>query len=156
MNEIVYPTSFQAVDLFIFDEHKNKILLGHKWTDKTRTKAKEEARFIGGFVDPADPTLEVAATREGHEEAGKNLELSLPRYIGSFRVDDPRYRSSIHKIMSAVFYCQYIFGFAEAGDDIASVEWVDLDWFRLNYSKAGYLAPEHLPLVQLLIDKGIL
>lgn len=153
-NEIVYPTSFQAVDIVIHNKRTNEILLGSKWQDKTRTAPKKEKRFVGGFVDPADPSLEYAAMREKSEEAGISLELSKPLYIGSFRVDDPRYRESIHKIMSAVFYCEYLFGFAKAGDDIAAVEWVSLDNFRINYSKPGYLAPEHLPLVEMLIKKG--
>jgi bifunctional NMN adenylyltransferase/nudix hydrolase len=154
--QIVYPTSFQACDIVIYKRDTRQLLLGQKWADKTRTKPKTERRFIGGFVDPADPSLEYAAMREKGEEAGINLEVTQPVYVGSFRVDDPRYRNSIHKIMSAVFYCEYMFGIPKAGDDIAAVEWIDIDEFRLNYDAKGYLAPEHIPLVQMLIKKAYL
>jgi bifunctional NMN adenylyltransferase/nudix hydrolase len=153
-NAIIYPTSFQAVDIVVFNRATNEILLGSKY-DKPHKTPKKEKRFIGGFVDPADASLEVAARRELGEEAGRNLEVSDPKYLGSFRVDDPRYRDSIHKIMSAVFFCEFVYGFATAGDDIAEVSWVNLDTFRVSYNKAGYLAPEHIPLVEMLIQKGV-
>jgi ADP-ribose pyrophosphatase YjhB (NUDIX family) len=149
-----YPISYQAVDIVVINIETRQILLGSKWEDEERTKAKGEKRFIGGFVDPSDPSLEYAARRELSEEAGHGLEVGVPSYVGSFRVDDPRYRESEHKIMSAVFVTKYIFGRAKAGDDIAKVHWVDIDFLKINYEQVGHLAPEHKPLVKMLIDKA--
>jgi bifunctional NMN adenylyltransferase/nudix hydrolase len=152
----IYPTSFQAVDVVVIRRKDNTMLLGQKWTDKNRTAAKQEIRFIGGFVDPADDCLETAARRELGEEGGRNLEVSRPKYVGSFRVDDPRYRNSVDKIMSAVYVTEYLWGFEEAGDDIAAVDWYDIEWVKTHYQDKGVFAPEHIPLVKMLIGKGVI
>jgi ADP-ribose pyrophosphatase YjhB (NUDIX family) len=163
----IYPVSYQAVDVVVFDKFDltktpRRVLMGHKWEKFSGgLKApKQEKRFIGGFVDPKDTSLEFAARRELSEEGGANLEVSQPKYVGSFRVEDPRYTDSPDKIMSAVFLTTYVYGYATAGDDIATVEWVDTEWLRRNYTRKDggkYLvAKEHWPLVNLLIEKGII
>lgn len=147
-----YPTSFQAVDIVVLNKNKKTVLLGRK-------KNKIQWRFIGGFTEPKDSSLEYAARRELAEEASINLEVSPMVYIGSFRVDDPRYRDSKHKVMSAVFLCEYLWGFAKAGDDICGVKWVPYHWIQIPgwpTLEADGIVEEHIPLVQMLIDKGIL
>lgn len=114
-----YPTSFQAVDMAIMHSTENKVLLGRKigidgWV------------FVGGFVDPTDESLERAAYREVKEEVG-DIELAGIAYIGSFRIDDHRYRKSVHKLMTALFHATYIFGPIKAHDDLAEVAWHDVD-----------------------------
>lgn len=143
----VYPTSFQAVDNVIIKRETGQLLVGRK--------PKEPLwRFLGGFVDPKDNSLEKAAIRERIEEAGIDLEVSLPTYLCSFRVPDPRYQDGPDKIMSAIMVSFYLFGRAKAGDDIAEVRWMSKDYIRRYYKKA--IMPVHHPLVERLITYGYL
>jgi bifunctional NMN adenylyltransferase/nudix hydrolase len=142
-----YPTSFQTTDAFIFNRVTRGMLLGRK-------KGADKWRFIGGFVDPKDVSLEAAAQRERIEEAGKNLECAFPEYIFSFRVDDPRYKDSPHKILTAVFAHEYIFGYAQAGDDIEQVDWFDFSYIRGSYKKI--VVKTHWPIVESLIKHGLI
>jgi len=141
-----YPTSFQTTDAIIRNSQVNKFLLGKKETGNWR--------FIGGFVDPKDASLEDASYRERVEETGKNLECAKPEYLFSFRVDDPRYRKTEHKILTAVFLHEYIYGFPEAGDDIKEVEWFAPFYIRANYKEI--IVEEHWPIVEKLIELRIL
>jgi bifunctional NMN adenylyltransferase/nudix hydrolase len=114
-----FPTSFQTVDVVIKHSVENKVLVGRK-------KHETGWRFIGGFVDPADDSLECAAKREVLEEAG-DVEIAEMNYIASIRVKDYRYRKSDHKIMTALFSAIYVFGPIKAGDDLEEVRWQDID-----------------------------
>jgi bifunctional NMN adenylyltransferase/nudix hydrolase len=143
--EVIYDTSFQAVDVFVVNRRANKILLGRK---KNSTKW----RLIGGFVDPADSSLEYAAVREKNEEAHINLECSPPKYLFSARVDDPRYRDSRHKVMTAVFRLDYIFGSPLAQDDIEEVKWFTKTLVREEFREI--VAAEHIDLFKRLKDMG--
>lgn len=114
-----YPVSYQAVDVAIINFDKKQILLGKK--------AEEPLwRFVGGFVDPEDETLELAAKREVREECG-DIETDAYKYIGSFKIDDWRYRNSQDKIMTAFFCCHYIYGRVNPQDDISELQWFDLE-----------------------------
>lgn len=149
-----YPTSFQATDTIVINRQAKvpQFLLGKKDPKKHKT---DKWRFLGGFVDPKkDNSLEDASKRERLEEAGMNLECSDPQYLFSFRVDDPRYRKSEHKIMSAVFLHEYIFGFAKAGDDIKETEWFPNFYIRANYQ--DMVVEEHWPIVERLIEQGMI
>lgn len=112
-----YPVSYQTVDVAIVDSHKKMVLMGRKI-------GEPKYRFVGGFVDPADQSLERAAKREALEECG-DIETDDYRYIGSFRINDWRYKNSQDKIMTAFFCCQYIFGRVNPQDDISELKWFD-------------------------------
>lgn len=126
-----FPTSYQTVDMIVYDEEKQRVLLGKKKTDKKH-------RFFGGFVDPSDDSLEEAALRELHEEAGVNLNTGPPRYLNSFRINDWRYRSEVDKIMTSVYQLDYLWGTPTPGDDIAEVQ-----WFNINDVKANLVEEHH-------------
>lgn len=144
-----YPTSFQTTDCVIRNRDRSEFLFGRKKKDNGKW------RFLGGFVDPKDLSLESASQRERLEEAGKNLECAQPQYLFSLRIDDPRYRDSQHKILTAVFLHDYIFGFAEAGDDINDgVFWFDDFIIRANYK--DLIVETHWPIVEKLIELRII
>lgn len=135
-----HPISFQTVDIAVLDRKPNgveKVLLGKR-------KHEDAYRFIGGFVDVEDSSLEQAAKRELEEECGLKIETTECKYIGSFRVDDPRYKDGKDKIMTALFYSVHLTGEPVAGDDIHEVH-----WFELGYDIP--IVKEHIPLLKSLI-----
>lgn len=135
----------QTTDSVIINEHDETMLLGRKRREKL-------FRFIGGKVDPTDTSLEQSSVREKNEEAGINLECSRPEYLGSFLVDDPRYRQSEDKMMTAVFLSYQLWGFGKAGDDIEEIQWFGIDTIKKNFKTM--IVEEHYPIMELLIGKG--
>ena len=142
-----WPTSFQATDNVIIHREAGKLLM-------VRKPKELMWRFCGGFVDPSDYSLERAASRERQEECGIDLECSIPKYIGSFRVPDPRYANSVDKIMSAIMVSYWLWGVPKAGDDIKWTKWFTKTHILKNYKKC--VMPCHHPIVEMLIAHGIL
>lgn len=104
-------------------------------------------RFPGGFVDPElDDSAEHAAKREAVEEVGE-FETDKPKYIGSFKIDDPRYRTSAHKIITSFFELKYMWGKEAAGDDAAKCEWKSIAELKADASLRN---PIHEQLFQSL------
>ncbi len=122
---IVFPTSFQTVDIACFTQDGNMLLLGRKKRDGAHW------RLPGGFVDPSDESLEAAALRELKEESG--VSGFNTQYISSHRIDDYRYRDSRHKIMTALIRCQALDPHvAKAADDLEEVRWFKIEDLHTN------------------------
>lgn len=112
-----YPTVFATVDVVI--EFNGKLLLGRKASQK-------KFRFVGGFADPAlDNSYEDAAKREAREET--SLSVSTVKYLGSTRIDDPRYRGTQDCIITHLFLAEEWEGTPTASDDIAELKWFPKD-----------------------------
>ena len=133
-----YPNVFPAVDVAIFNNDTNEILLGRKPNETL-------FRFPGGHVDPTDETYEAAALREAHEECG-GIELSNPRYVASMRVDDWRYKKSKNKIHTILYTVDYSFGKPEASDDIEEVKWFKFKDLSTKEQIIANIVPEHCEL----------
>lgn len=112
---MTHPTVFPTVDVII--RKNGKLLLGRK-------ASQAKFRFVGGFADPAlDNSYEDAAKREAKEET--NLDVHAVNYLGSTRIDDPRYRGTEHCIITHLFLAEDWSGEPTASDDIAEVKWFD-------------------------------
>lgn len=133
-----YPTVYSTVDIALIDRPNNKILLGRKSTDQF-------LRFPGGFADPlVDKSFEDSAKRELREETGINV--TGVHCIGTTIVNDWRYRDNPNeKIFTHLYVGFYSMGPIVAGDDLASVQWVDLKNLNENL-----FVPEHVELFKML------
>lgn len=109
-----YPTTYTTVDIAVFNEDYSKILLARKPDEK-------EYRLIGGFSTPESTSFEDDARREVMEEA--KIEVSEMTYLGSFFIDDWRYRSEADKIKTILYATKYTYGRPEGADDVAEVRW---------------------------------
>lgn len=134
-----FPNTFPCVDIAIFDD-QDRLLLGKK-TDE------EYWRFIGGFAEPSSENYEEDAIREAEEETGLTIIPSSLEYIGSFKVDDWRYRNDPDKIRTILFAGTTANPvIAKAADDITEIQWFDRweDLCELD------ITPEHQPLLRSL------
>jgi bifunctional NMN adenylyltransferase/nudix hydrolase len=130
-----YPTVYATADVVI--EREGKLLLGRK-------PHQQKFRFVGGFADPAfDNSYEDSAKREAKEETG--LIVSEVKYLGSARIDDPRYRGTPDCIITHLFLATDWKGEPVASDDIA-----ELKWFPKSELSASDFVEEHHVLWNLL------
>jgi bifunctional NMN adenylyltransferase/nudix hydrolase len=111
------PTVYTTVDVVIFNDDNSKILLGRK-------SGEDKFRFIGGFSEPSSTSFEMDARREVYEEA--NININNLKYLGSYNIDDWRYKKEASKIRTLLFSCNYESGQVKAGDDICEVRWFNL------------------------------
>lgn len=139
-----YPTVYPTVDIAIFSndpdqiyhQHKQEILLGRKPNEVLY-------RLIGGFADPKSESYEQDARREVYEETG--LEVSDPKYLGSFSVNDWRYNGEVDCIKTLLFTCHVSWGSATAADDIEEVK-----WFNLASLDTDLIVPNHVKMIEIL------
>jgi bifunctional NMN adenylyltransferase/nudix hydrolase len=141
-----YPVAYPTVDIACLND-KNQILLAQKPNEN-------KWRFIGGFVDPTDTSLEHAATREFGEETG-GCEVGDLNYVCSHKVDDWRYAKNKDGIMTTLFTGKFIFGSIKPSDDISVLKWFDIDTFDVKdyESYSNLIIWEHIPLMEKLLNK---
>jgi bifunctional NMN adenylyltransferase/nudix hydrolase len=132
------PIPYPTVDVAILRSDAREVLLASKATDGGLL------RFVGGFVDTTDASLEAAAQREVKEETS-DIEVSDYRYIGSRIVQDWRYRDTNDRIMTTLFRATYVFGAPLPRDDIVHLEWVPIDQMQ------SVLTDSHQPLGTMLL-----
>lgn len=132
-----FPVNYVTVDIGIFNENETEILLGQK-------EFETKWRLPGGFTEATSGSLEEDARREVMQET--NLSVTDPVYVGSYRINDWRYRSEVDKVMTTLFRCRVQFGKAEGGDDLPRVKWFKLAELDLERD----VMPSHHHLVQAL------
>jgi bifunctional NMN adenylyltransferase/nudix hydrolase len=133
-----YPVSYTTIDVAIFNDDYTKVLLGRK-------KHESNFRFIGGFVEPGD-TLETTVRKEANEETG--LEVDGLKYVGSYSIDDWRYRGEQDKIMTTLFTAKKVFGREAPNDDIHQ-----LKWFTVEDIKEDDLVENHKVLFRAIFPE---
>lgn len=144
---IQYPVALHTVDMIPWkiDGIKVLVLLGRK-------SFREQFQFLGGFVDPKD-SAEKAAVRELKEETSETIVVKESDlvYLGSFFIDDYRYRNSCHKVSTSLFSVEIMEGKdVEPGDDIEEVK-----WFEISELNETNLLGEHLQLLKQFILKTL-
>lgn len=143
-----YDSCFPTVDIAIVDEKPGEI----KRLLLARKPNETLYRFVGGFVDPKGDAsqpdfLETNAKREVNEET--HVETDNYKYVGSFLVDDWRYRNERSKIVTTLFRASYVFGKPCPDDDIEELRWFELDYAQFTIEKLiASVVDEHKPLMK--------
>jgi bifunctional NMN adenylyltransferase/nudix hydrolase len=135
-----YPKMYFCVDIAMIKGASMKdyeIILGTKYGDG-------KLRLVGGFCDQHE-TLESTCKREMHEESNLWIEGGL-QYIGSYAIDDWRYRNSEDKIVSTFFLTEYTFGSPFSNDDLD-----DVSWHKLKDIKLKDMCDSHKPMIKDLL-----
>ena len=126
-------------DVAILNKEHTQILLGQK-------EGEETWRLIGGFLQYGE-THDEAAIREAKEET--HLDVKIVQCVGSYKVDDWRYRSELAKIITVLYIAEHESGTPEPDDDIARLKWFDLS-VLLSY--ADLINPDHKKMVDRVIS----
>jgi len=125
-----FPFNYCTIDVAIMNDDETKVLLGRK-------AEENKYRFIGGFTDVTDDTLEHTLRRESNEET--KLEVGDTHYICSKNINDWRYRGeSDRSIMTVFFKAKKIFGSEQPFDDIVALKWFDVEGFNLENMVKGH------------------
>jgi len=134
-----WPGPKVTIDVAIFNDEHTRILLGRK-------KKEDKYRIIGGFVQNEE-SFETTVLREAFEET--NLKLSYPQYIGSFPIDDWRYKGERDKITTVLYIATIEEGKPEPNDDIH-----ELRWFEFTEELLAEVVTNHVILIDALLDKA--
>lgn len=147
-----YDSCYPTVDIAIVDEPEN----GTKRVLLARKPNETLFRFVGGFVEPKGDRgqgsfLESNAKREVAEET--HVETDGYQYLGSFLVDDWRYRGERSKVVTTLFRATYVFGKPEPDDDVEELRWFELknDYATTSQLMQGIVA-EHQPLMEAFLN----
>ena len=140
-----FPVVYTCVDVAVLNYAKTKIVLGQHADGTDGGKL----RLPGGFADPGSATFEEDAYREVREETGMGIGGDLA-YLGSFNVNDYRYRSEPDIIRTILFLGYSPDGKPRGADDFANAQYHDLAVLRECYRKV--VAEAHLPLIERVLD----
>lgn len=145
MQEKVYPNAIPTVDIAVLrlnSDHTYSLLLGKK-------EHEPKWRFVGGFVDADDSSYESAAVRELFEETNLVAAPDEIKYVGSTKIDDPRYRNHKDKIITHLYLLEIPATTADIQpkDDIKALQWFPL----ASFSKEDIMDVHH-PIVTLFMQ----
>jgi ADP-ribose pyrophosphatase YjhB (NUDIX family) len=113
--ETIYLNSKPTSSVLIMDG--DKVLLGIR----AHNPGKGKYDIIGGFLNLGEHP-EVGAIREAKEETGLNIKIT-----GLLGVYMDKYVTTGEDTLNFVYLGKVVSGKEKAGDDIASLEWVDID-----------------------------
>jgi len=131
-----YPYVQSTVDAIITDKERGYLLV--------RKNNERLFRFVGGYTQTNTESFEEDIVREINEEVG--VAVTTPKYLGSMKVDDWRYRSSLDKIKTLIFEAPYMFGAIKVQD---RKEIAEGRWFK--ELEEHLIVPEHRPIFKKFI-----
>jgi bifunctional NMN adenylyltransferase/nudix hydrolase len=134
-----YPHAYPTVDVAILDG--TRLLMARKPNE-------DKYRFIGGFVDPTDESMEESAIREVKEES--DIDIEHPIYVCSQLQKDWRYIRERDKIMTTLFFVEFKGGIPKPQDDIQELRFFELADFETQPIDT-MIVPEHIELFNKLI-----
>jgi 8-oxo-dGTP diphosphatase len=127
-----YRNPAPTVDVIL--QRESKVLMVRRKKDPF----KGQLALPGGFINEGE-TAEEAAKREAMEET--SLEVEPIDILGVY--SDPK-RDPRKHVMSTVFICIVIGGQDKAGDDAASLEWIEL----ANIERQQQVAFDHAAILR--------
>lgn len=139
-----WPIPWAVVDVAVVDAFNQRVLVGRKKHDPIG-----QYRFIGGFVDALlDDSLERAVFRELGEEC-PGVSIHAPVYLGSYSIQDWRYRKSSDKLLSAFFLAPYMSGRTDPASDLAETAWMDFE----QLTQSNWFIVDHREMARVLCKK---
>lgn len=150
----IRPVSYPTADIAGFSP-EGLMLIGQKEKDG------DKWRFIGGFKEVKNTTIEEVASREFWEETGEVAEVIDPQYILSMNIDDPRYRGTgdtIFTILMAGMITNPDL-LKTGSDDVKNISWINLNYFIDKSNNIAYkeieklFIAEHVPLMYNFLSK---
>lgn len=135
-----YPAAIPTVDVAVFNDEGDKLLLARKADEKL-------FRFIGGFAQPDRGSYEADARAEVQEEA--QIAITDPQYVTSMLIDDWRYRGEVDQIKTLLFEAKHLSGRPLGDDDVAEVRWFDVATLSTKD-----IMEEHRPVLEALQEKS--
>lgn len=118
------PVSYPTADVAGFSP-EGLMLIGQKEKDGNKW------RFIGGFKEVKNTSIEEVASREFWEETGEVTNIIDPQYILSMNIDDPRYRGTGDTIFTFLMagMIENANIITRGSDDVKNVAWLNLNYF---------------------------
>lgn len=135
--------TFQYLNVFVVNRGANRVLLGRR-TDSALWE------LISGTIEPSDYSLEYAVIRAKNKEIGQSTICSVPKYLFSSQINDPRDKTARRQIISSVFKVEYIHGRPRALNDFFEVKWFSKDEIAMEYRQV--VIPQHRELIKVLIN----
>jgi bifunctional NMN adenylyltransferase/nudix hydrolase len=133
-----YPKIIPSVDMAIWGEDKDLLLMG-KWENS------DKYRFIGGIVKESN-SFDVEIEKVVYKKAC--VKVSEPIYVGSFSVDDWRFRRELDGVTTTFFEAVHMSGTPDPMDNV-----VKLKWFEANMISTRDIDKDHWPLLDALRKK---
>ena len=149
------PVSYPTADIAGFSP-EGLMLIGQKEKDEGKW------RFIGGFKEVGNSSIEEVAFREFWEETGEVTGIIDPQYILSMNIDDPRYRGTGDTIFTFLLASMIEDAnlLTTGSDDVKNIAWVNLNYFLESPTAEDaiselqkFFIKEHVPLMHKFLHK---
>jgi bifunctional NMN adenylyltransferase/nudix hydrolase len=134
-----YPKIIPSVDIAIWGEEKDSLLMAKR-------ENSDKYRFIGGIVKELS-AYDAVISKEVSKKSC--IKVSDPICIGSFPIDDWRFRRELDGIVTTFFEAVHVSGHPTPMDNVT-----ELKWFESDVISTKDIDEEHWPLLDALKKKN--